>query len=97
MIRAESFRGPGGSAFAVLRDVAFVARRSEVVAPLGRSGAGKTPLLRVIVGLDQTFDGTVTQMPGPVGAVPGASASALAVHRRQPVPGASGSAAVRDH
>jgi sulfonate transport system ATP-binding protein len=44
---------------AVLRDLDFSIGRGEFVALLGRSGTGKTTLLRVLGGLDPEYDGDV--------------------------------------
>jgi ABC-type nitrate/sulfonate/bicarbonate transport system ATPase subunit len=51
----------------VLRDVRFTARRGEVLALLGASGAGKSTTLRIAMGLDTAFAGTVRRPPGRLG------------------------------
>ena len=53
----------------VLRDVAFSIRRGEVVALLGPSGVGKTTLLRVLLGLDDGYEGHVRRDWRSVGVV----------------------------
>jgi len=59
---------------AILRDVSFEVRAGEVIGIVGRSGTGKTTLLRVLGGLldassgTVVFDGDVVRRP-PVGAV----------------------------
>jgi NitT/TauT family transport system ATP-binding protein len=59
---------------AILRDVSFEVRAGEIIGIVGRSGTGKTTLLRVLGGLldassgTVVFDGDVVRQP-PVGAV----------------------------
>jgi sulfonate transport system ATP-binding protein len=48
----------------VLDEMAFTVANGEVVALVGPSGCGKTTLLRIIVGLDRAFEGSVT-LPAP--------------------------------
>lgn len=42
---------------AILKNVSFEIARGNVTALIGKSGAGKTSLLRCLVGLETTFDG----------------------------------------
>ncbi|GAB3153912.1 ABC transporter ATP-binding protein [Microbispora hainanensis] len=49
-----------------LRDVTFQVRRSEIVALTGRSGCGKTTLLRIIMGLEHPTSGMVKVDGDPV-------------------------------
>ena len=53
----------------VLRDIRFQARPGEVLALLGASGAGKTTTLRIAMGLDTAFDGSVRRRAGRLGVV----------------------------
>ena len=53
----------------VLRDVVFGAVPGEILALFGPSGTGKTTTLRIVLGLDQDFAGSVRRPPGRVGAV----------------------------
>lgn len=53
-----SFRHAGGTAHA-LREVSFTARRGETIAFVGPSGAGKTTLIKLLVGLYRPADGVV--------------------------------------
>jgi energy-coupling factor transport system ATP-binding protein len=64
-VRGETLRGAEGVELrlggrAVLRDVSFEVGRGEVVVLLGRNGAGKTSLLRVLAGLVEPDRGRVT-------------------------------------
>lgn len=52
----------------VLQDASFVAKPGEIVAIVGPSGEGKTTMLRVLLGLVSTMEGTVTVNEVPVSA-----------------------------
>jgi ABC-type nitrate/sulfonate/bicarbonate transport system ATPase subunit len=56
-------------ALPVLRDVGFSAGAGEVLALLGASGAGKSTTLRIAMGLDGVFEGTVRRPAGRLGVV----------------------------
>ncbi len=56
-------------ALAVLGPVAFDAAAGEVLAVFGPSGTGKSTLLRIVLGLDPAFEGSVIRPPGPAGVV----------------------------
>ena len=43
----------------VLKDVAFILKPGECLAILGKSGVGKSTLLRLVAGIDTDFEGTV--------------------------------------
>jgi NitT/TauT family transport system ATP-binding protein len=58
-IKRKCYRKASGGEFQVLGDVALTIGSGEIAALIGPSGCGKTTLLRIIVGLDADFDGTV--------------------------------------
>jgi ABC-type nitrate/sulfonate/bicarbonate transport system ATPase subunit len=58
-IKRKSYRKAAGGDLQVLGDVSLAVRSGEVAALIGPSGCGKTTLLRIIVGLDPDFEGTV--------------------------------------
>jgi len=58
-IREKSFRSAAGGRLHVLGDLSFTIGSGEVAALVGPSGCGKTTLLRIIVGLDRDFEGSV--------------------------------------
>ena len=60
---------PHGGAVPVLGPVTFEAASGEVLAIFGPSGTGKSTLLRIVLGLDPAFEGTVLRPPGPAGVV----------------------------
>ena len=74
------FLGRCGTAVHALQDVDFDVNRGEVVAIIGPSGCGKTSLLRILAGLDRTYDGEVrwnlSAEPGDKGAREGRLTSA---------------------
>lgn len=51
--------GADGQPVEVLRDLEFAVEPGEVVALLGRSGCGKTTALRIVLGLDRDYRGSV--------------------------------------
>ncbi|NEA21760.1 ABC transporter ATP-binding protein [Actinomadura bangladeshensis] len=63
---SKTFRADGGREVHALRDVSFQVRRSEIVALTGRSGCGKTTLLRIIMGLERPSSGSVAVNGTPV-------------------------------
>ena len=64
-IDAKVFPSPGhGAARQILRDVAFRAVQGEVLAILGPSGMGKSTILRICIGIDRDFQGSVHLPPG---------------------------------
>jgi ABC-type nitrate/sulfonate/bicarbonate transport system ATPase subunit len=60
---------PNGAERTVLRDVRLAAGPGQIVALLGRSGVGKTTLLRIVLGLDTQFEGRVRVPDGRAGVV----------------------------
>ncbi|ACL60802.1 ABC transporter ATP-binding protein [Methylobacterium nodulans] len=61
-IRRKTYSGRGGHVEAV-RDLAFTVHPGETVCLIGPSGAGKTTTLRILLGLDRDFEGSVTPDP----------------------------------
>jgi NitT/TauT family transport system ATP-binding protein len=58
-VKAKAHRGASGEARLALRDIAFTLEAGKVGAILGPSGCGKTTLLRIVAGLDPSFEGVV--------------------------------------
>ena len=61
-IEHKSYRAASGERLHVLDELSITLTNGEVVALVGPSGCGKTTLLRIIVGLDRDFEGSV-QLP----------------------------------
>jgi len=59
-VKQKSYRTASGGRLQVLDDLSITLNNGEVAALVGPSGCGKTTLLRIIVGLDRDFDGSVT-------------------------------------
>jgi ABC-type nitrate/sulfonate/bicarbonate transport system ATPase subunit len=66
-IRSKAFPASRGLAREVLRDVAFSAAAGEILVLLGPSGIGKSTILRITLGLDPAFDGSLRRPPGSIG------------------------------
>jgi ABC-type nitrate/sulfonate/bicarbonate transport system ATPase subunit len=66
-IRRKAFAGADGSPVVVLHDIAFSIARGEVIALLGPSGIGKSTTLRILLGLDDGFDGEIRRGGGRTG------------------------------
>ncbi|MDX3924528.1 MAG: ATP-binding cassette domain-containing protein [Shinella sp.] len=58
-IRRKSFETSGGGGIEVLRDLGFAVERNEFACLMGPSGCGKTTTLRLLLGLDRSFEGSV--------------------------------------
>lgn len=50
-----------------VRDLAFALAPGEIACIIGPSGAGKTTTLRILLGLDQAYEGSVTPEPARAG------------------------------
>jgi len=58
-IKHKSYRAVSGGRLHVLGEFSIALANGEVAALVGPSGCGKTTLLRIIVGLDREFEGSV--------------------------------------
>jgi ABC-type nitrate/sulfonate/bicarbonate transport system ATPase subunit len=58
-IKHKSYRAASGGRLHVLGELSIVVEQGEVAAIVGPSGCGKTTLLRIVVGLDRDFAGSV--------------------------------------
>ena len=72
-LRVESAQVRYGHLVAV-REVSFEVRKGEVVVLLGANGAGKSSLLKAIIGLEPLAEGSITLEDEPL--------AGLSVHRR---------------
>ena len=66
-IAMKSYPDGRGRRREVLRDVAFTGTGGQILALLAPSGSGKTTILRIVLGLDRTFEGEITLPPGRLG------------------------------
>ncbi|NKB79964.1 ATP-binding cassette domain-containing protein [Ochrobactrum daejeonense] len=58
-IRSKTFEASRGGSIEVARDLRFTVGENEFVCLTGPSGCGKTTALRILLGLDRAFEGTV--------------------------------------
>jgi ABC-type nitrate/sulfonate/bicarbonate transport system ATPase subunit len=58
-IKCKFYRAASGARLHVLGEISLALMNGEVAAVVGPSGCGKTTLLRIIVGLDNDFEGSV--------------------------------------
>jgi NitT/TauT family transport system ATP-binding protein len=63
---SQRFTGDKGNELTVLDDISFTLHKGEIVAILGRSGAGKSTFLRILAGLVQPSSGTVAYRGTPL-------------------------------
>ncbi|QXX75955.1 ABC transporter ATP-binding protein [Methylovirgula sp. HY1] len=61
-VKRKAFRTASGAVREVLRDFSMTIGAGKVYALVGPSGCGKTTLLRIIIGLDRDFEGSI-KMP----------------------------------
>jgi ABC-type nitrate/sulfonate/bicarbonate transport system ATPase subunit len=66
-IRSKAFPSAGGAGRQILRDVCFSAAPGEILALLGPSGIGKSTVLRIVLGLDPVFQGSIRRPEGRTG------------------------------
>lgn len=64
-IKRKAFRTASGAQREVMRDFALKIMPGEAYALVGPSGCGKTTLLRILIGLDRDFEGSVNLPPNP--------------------------------
>ena len=68
-IMSKSYAVANGGALEALGAVAFAIQPGEFVCLTGPSGAGKTTILRLILGLDDRFEGVISRPEGRLAAV----------------------------
>jgi len=68
-IRSKSYRTAGGQKLPALGPVAFTVSPGEFVCLAGPSGCGKTTTLKLILGLDTEFEGSIKRPAGRLAAV----------------------------
>lgn len=68
-ISRKVFRTADGGALQAIDGIRFDAGSGEFVCLVGPSGCGKTTALRIVLGLDTDFQGSVTRPPGRMAAV----------------------------
>ncbi|SEO33955.1 NitT/TauT family transport system ATP-binding protein [Methylobacterium sp. ap11] len=62
-VRRKVYRPAGAAPVEAVRDLAVSVRRAETLCLIGPSGAGKTTTLRILLGLDRDFEGSLATAP----------------------------------
>jgi NitT/TauT family transport system ATP-binding protein len=62
-ITGKTFRSAAGGTHDVLAPIKFALQSGEVGVLIGPSGCGKSTMLRIILGLDRDFEGSVSRPP----------------------------------
>ncbi|GJD48540.1 Aliphatic sulfonates import ATP-binding protein SsuB [Methylobacterium crusticola] len=62
-IRRKAYGSARAATVEAVRDLSFTVRSGETVCLIGPSGAGKTTTLRILLGLDRDFEGSVVPDP----------------------------------
>ena len=63
-IRRKVYNAASAEPVEAVRDLVFDVQSGEIVCLIGPSGAGKTTTLRILLGLDPDFEGTIAPPPG---------------------------------
>jgi NitT/TauT family transport system ATP-binding protein len=63
-ILEKRFRSTAGVDVVALRDLSFEVGAGEFACLLGPSGCGKTTTLRILLGLDRNYSGSIRMLPG---------------------------------
>lgn len=66
-IARKVYRRPRTEAVEAVRDLAFDIGPGEIICLIGPSGAGKTTTLRILLGLDRDYEGSVVPEPDAAG------------------------------
>lgn len=66
-IASKVYGAGGAEAVEAVRDLAFAVAPGEIACIIGPSGAGKTTTLRILLGLDHAYEGSVTPDPARAG------------------------------
>ena len=66
-IDSKVYRRARTEAVEAVRGLAFAVARGEIACLIGPSGAGKTTTLRILLGLDRDYEGSVSPDPATVG------------------------------
>jgi len=64
-VKRKAFRTSSGALREVMRDLSLTIISGKVYALVGPSGCGKTTLLRIIIGLDKDFEGSIVMPEKP--------------------------------
>jgi ABC-type nitrate/sulfonate/bicarbonate transport system ATPase subunit len=65
VVKRKAYRTASGKRREVLRDFAMTISLGKVYALVGPSGCGKTTLLRILIGLDKDFEGSISMPEKP--------------------------------